>query len=88
MLMGVSVGLAACQCAGLLTILSVSFSGHSISDTWRIVYLLGEIICVILAIPASITVLVLSPEQKGGKAALTFSIGVAAVCGLLMIFPG
>lgn len=88
MLMGLSVLLAACQCASLLTILTVSFSGHSVPDTWRIVYLLGEIACVILAIPASITVLVLSPERKGGKAALAFSMGVAAVCGFFMIFPG
>jgi MFS family permease len=88
MLMGVSVGMAACQCASLLTILSASFSGHSVSDNWRVVYLLGEIICVIFAIPAAITVLALSPERKGGKAALAFSIGVTVVCGFFMIFPG
>ncbi len=88
MLMRVSVAMAACQCASLLTILSISFSGHSVSDNWRIVYLLGEIICVILAVPAAITVLALSPERKGSKAALAFSIGVTVVCGILMIFPG
>jgi hypothetical protein len=88
MLMGVSVGMAACQCASLLTILSFSFSGHSVSDNWRLVYLLGEILCVILAIPAAITALALNPELKGGKAALALSIGVTAVCGFFMIFPG
>ena len=88
MLMFVAVGLAGCQCASLLILLSVSFAGHSVSDNWRIVYLLGEISCVIVAIPASIAVLLLSPEHKGGKVALAFSIGVAAVCGLFMIFPG
>lgn len=80
--------MAACQCAGLLTILSVSFSGHSVSDDWSIVYLLGEIMCVFLAIPAAIAVLALSPERKGGKAALAFSLGVAIVCGFFMILPG
>jgi hypothetical protein len=75
MLMGVSVGMAAFQCASLLTFLSFSFSGHSVSDNSRLVYLLGEILCVILAIPAAITALALNPELKGGKVAPLYQLG-------------
>jgi hypothetical protein len=83
-----SLGLAACQCACFLTILSISFSGHSVPESWSIAYLLGEILCVFVAIPASIVVLATSPEQQGGFAALAFSMSVAAICGLFMLFPG
>jgi hypothetical protein len=87
-LAGVSATLAGVQLSLLFLILGFSFSSHPVSDYLTILYLLGEVGCVVVAIPLAILSMTRqSGTTTAGRAALFFSIGVAAICAFFVVFP-
>ena len=82
-----SVVLAGMQLTLLLLILGLSFSSHVVSANLSALYLLGEVVCAVVAIPLAIMSLRTEAGGEAGRRALFISIGVAAVCALFMVFP-
>ena len=68
-------------------VLGLSFSSHTVPDYLSLLYYLGALACVFLAIPFAIASLVFSTENNG-RSALVLAIGVAVICCFFMIVPG
>jgi hypothetical protein len=87
-LAGVSATLAGVQLSLLFLILGLSFSSHPVSGYLTSLYLLGEVACVVVAIPLAILSMTRqSGTTTAGRAALFLSIGVAAICAFFIVFP-
>jgi len=87
-LAGVWATLAGVQLSLLFLILGLSLSSHTVPGYLTSLYLLGEIACVVVAIPLAILSMTRqSGTTTAGRAALFASIGVAAICAFFAVFP-